>query len=87
MLSRIAEEFHLPPDEAERIWRRDTRGLIEEVLLYRAYARAKDAYDRVEGRVEQLPQSWVMDCVIENDFWWLRRRRQHADDGRPGRTD
>jgi hypothetical protein len=45
-LSRICEEFGCVPSEAYREWVDTPTGMVEDILGYRAYAKAKAAYDQ-----------------------------------------
>ena len=76
MISRICEEFHCLPDQAEALWLDDEQGRVAEILTLRSYARAKSEYDMVGGKIEKLEQTPVMDEVILNTF--RSQKRSHA---------
>ena len=81
-LSRLCEEYHVTPDEAERMWLDDPEDRAVRILELRAYARAKQQYDQVGGKIEKLEQSDLMDTVIENVFALHKARvaAREADD-------
>lgn len=78
-VSRVCEEFSIPPTRA--LWEIENapHGLIGRILEYRAYQHAKVTYDRAEGDVSKLDQSPMMDRVIESDFTLFQRRMQGLD--------
>lgn len=63
------------PDVAEQWLEDDGDQRIVDILMLRSYARAKAAYDAVNGDVSTLEQSWLMDQVIVNDFGAHREGR------------
>ena len=77
LISRICEDFHCLPDQAEALWLDDEQGRVAEILTLRSYALAKAEYDMVGGKIEQLDRSPVMDEVIQNYF--RLQKRSHAD--------
>ena len=73
-LSRIAEEFHVTPIEAESLLLDDDDNRAIEILELRAYANAKRAYDQADGKLDELEKSELMNTVIEHDFALQRER-------------
>lgn len=56
------------PAVAERLWLDDPDQTALDILEVRAYARAKQQYDSVGGKIDKLEKSPIMDQVIMNDF-------------------
>jgi hypothetical protein len=79
VVGRICEEFHCLPSAAWREWLTLPAGFIETILEYRAYSRAKAAYDRRAGGSDDSP---FTDLVIEHDFQ-LFQAAHAAREGRP----
>ena len=73
-LSRIAEEFHVTPSEAESLLLDDDDNRAIEILELRAYANAKRAYSDADGKLENLEKTELMNAVIDNDFALQRAR-------------
>ena len=73
-LSRIAEEFHVTPSEAESLLLDDDDNRAIEILELRAYASTKRAYDQADGKLDQLEKTDLMSTVIDNDFALQRER-------------
>ena len=44
-IGRLCEEFCCLPSQAYREWRRCPAGFLEQIVEFRAYARAKGRYD------------------------------------------
>lgn len=68
LMSRICEEFHCLPATGERLLLDDPEQDALEILSLRAYARAKSAYDAVNGEIDKLEKTPLMDQVIQNDY-------------------
>ena len=69
------------PDQAEAVWLDDEQGRVAEILMLRGYARAKSEYDMVDGKIERLEKSPVMDEVIRNYYGIAKDRLQKGSDG------
>jgi hypothetical protein len=63
------------PSAAVREWQALPAGFLETILDYRAYARAKAAYDARGQRTHEPP---LTDLVLEHDFALVQERR-HGD--------
>lgn len=81
LLSRISEEFHVTPVEAEALLLDDPEDLALRIVELRAYAHAKDHYDAAGGKIDQLDQSPIMDLVLENVFALHRERVKQSERG------
>jgi hypothetical protein len=72
-VSRVCEEFHCLPSQAVRELENDPERLALKILPLRAYAKAKEIYDRARNKMD-LPESPLIDEVTINDFVLHRRR-------------
>lgn len=61
----MCEEFHCLPSEAWAEWRKVPAGMLETIMLYRAYGRAKAAYDHRGKTRYEAPMT---EEVMANDF-------------------
>ena len=70
MISRVCEEFNVLPSAAIRELENDAEHLVFSILACRAFANAKELYDRAktEKEMNDLPKSRIMDLVKEIDF-------------------
>ena len=70
MISRVCEEFNVLPSAAIRELENDPEHLVFSILACRAFANAKELYDRAktEKEMNDLPKSRIMDLVKEIDF-------------------
>ena len=70
MISRVCEEFNVLPSAAIRELENDAEHLVFSILTCRAFARAKELYDRAKTEKEMngLPKSRIMELVKEIDF-------------------
>ena len=69
MISRVCEEFNVRPSVAIQELEKDP-DLVFSILMCRAFANAKELYDRAktEKEMNDLPKSRIMDLVKEIDF-------------------
>ncbi len=69
-LSLLCEEFHCRPSEALEEWERAPAGLLERIVEFRAFARAKQMYEQANTPEQQaaLPDDPMIDLVRELDF-------------------
>lgn len=76
LLGRLCEEFHCLPSAAWREWQALPAGFLETILEFRAYARAKAAYDARGQKTYEPP---LTDLVLEHDFALVQERRDAHD--------
>lgn len=63
IISRICEEFHCLPSQAEKELFDDPKQMALDILELRAYARAKEMLDNAK-RPEEVPDSPMIDRVF-----------------------
>lgn len=84
-IGRLCEEFHCLPSQALREVMRAPAGLLETIIEFRQYARAKAAYDAQGMDPAASP---LMTLVRDHDFAIVRETRAAADpNGGPHHTD
>jgi len=66
IISTICEEFHCLPNEAIKAIQEDEGFTLFKILDYRAYARAKEIYDRTP--MEKRPKNALMSMVSDIEF-------------------
>ena len=74
IVSRLCEEFHCLPAQAERLWLDDPTDAAVQIMELRSYAAALRAYQQADGKVDQLDESPMMDLVLANVFALHRER-------------
>jgi hypothetical protein len=77
VVGRICEEFHCLPSAAWREYLQLPAGLLETILEFRAYGRAKAIYDARGQRTHDPP---LTDLVVEHDFAIVNERRRGRAD-------
>lgn len=67
-MGRVCEEFNCLPSQAIRELENDAvDGVVMRIIEMRAFARAKEAYDRVEEEAD-MPTGKMVQLVKEIDF-------------------
>lgn len=81
-ISRLCDEFRCLPAQAERLWLDDPGDTAIQIVELRAYAAALRAYQQVDGKIDKLDESPMMDRVLDNIFALHRERvaAREADD-------
>jgi hypothetical protein len=76
LISRVCEEFGGYPAEALEAIENDVGGLIFKIIDFRAYAKAKHAYEegQKETDLNRRPQGPLIDIVRDID-WELNKER------------
>ena len=82
MISRVCEEFNVRPSVAIHELENDP-DLVFSILMCRAFARAKELYERAKSEKEmnELPKSRIMDLVKEIDFNIAREEIAQSNQG------
>ena len=82
MISRVCEEFNVRSSVAIRELEKDP-DLVFSILMCRAFANAKELYDRAKSEKEMndLPKSRIMDLVKEIDFAIAREEIAQSNQG------
>ena len=73
MISRTCEEFHCLPHQARHELDDDGDHLVEDILIMRSYARAKDIVDRAKS-AQDIPDTAMTDLVLEHEAEIIRER-------------
>ena len=68
IISRISEEFHCLPHEAERLWLDDPADTAVRIMELRSYAAAWQQYQAADGDIKKLEATDMMDQVLANVF-------------------
>lgn len=83
MISRVCEEFHRTPAEAERLLDEDGERVLS-ILDLRAYKRAWDAYQAFDGMDDKTKRKLEADPLIQavkaNDFELAKKKRDGRSD-------
>lgn len=78
-LGRLCEEFPgKTPSEMYLEWLTAPAGLLEEIILYRSFQRAKDVYDNAKTKAD-VPRTPMVQRVMEVEFAIVNEDRQRRE--------
>jgi len=76
LVSRVCDEFNIPPSEAVREIEEDTNENVITIMKLRAFARAKEQIDMAaKSKSKQMPMGYWIDRYFDIEFEDVRKKR------------